>query len=88
MVKSYKNKVPEKEKKMLVCHKYGKKSPGHQLMKAHLNKTFSVETAINGLKPEPAFSSIGRCITLQDLEDTNTADVMFSLAVPQPFITI
>ena len=51
-------------------------------------KTFSLETARNGLKPEPVLSSIGRCITLQDLEDTNAAAVMLRLAVPDYFITI
>ena len=58
MVKSHNKKVPEKEKKKLVCHKCGKKFPGHQLMKAHLKKTecstkfknFSVETARKCLK--------------------------------------
>ena len=39
MVKLHNKNVPETEKKKLVCHKCGKKFPGHQLMKAHLKKT-------------------------------------------------
>ena len=39
MVKSHNKKVPENEKKRLVCPKCWKKFPGHQLMKVHLKKT-------------------------------------------------